>query len=110
MHIDTITRASPTISTSSIVGEWVIACVVIVTDIILWQGHHDRVIQLNLLYLCGICQMMPLKVWPNNTIGSNHQSICMPRLQALCSAALANNVPPQRDEGSSKHCALIEAS
>ena len=51
MHIDTITRASPTISTSSIVGEWVIACVVIVTDIILWQGHHDRVMQLNLLYL-----------------------------------------------------------
>ena len=67
MHIDTITRASPTISTSSIVGEWVIACVVIVTDIILWQGHHDRVMQLNLLYLCNICQMMPLKVWPNKT-------------------------------------------
>ena len=48
MHIDTITRASPTISTSSIVGERVIACVVIVTDIILWQGHHDRVMKLNL--------------------------------------------------------------
>ena len=28
-----------------------IACVVIVTDIILWQGHHDKVMQFNLLYL-----------------------------------------------------------
>jgi hypothetical protein len=28
-----------------------------VTDTILWQGHHDRVMQLNWLYFCGICQM-----------------------------------------------------
>ena len=26
-----------------------------VTDTILWQGHHDRVMQLNLLHFCGIC-------------------------------------------------------
>ena len=31
---------------------------------------------------------MPLKVWPNTTLGCNHQSICMPQLQLLCSAAL----------------------
>ena len=48
-----------------------------VTDTILWQGHHDRVMQLNWLYFCGICQMMPLKVWPNTALGCNHQSICM---------------------------------
>ena len=59
-----------------------------VTDTILWQGHHDRVMQLNWLYFCGICQMMPLKVWPNTALGCNHQSICMPQLQPLCSAAL----------------------
>ena len=49
-----------------------------VTDTISWQGHHDRVMQLNWLYFCGICQMMPLKVWPNTALGCNHQSICMP--------------------------------
>ena len=32
-----------------------------VTDTISWQGHHDRVMQLNWLYFCGIWQMMPLK-------------------------------------------------
>ena len=31
--------------------------------------HHDRVMQLNWLYFCGICQMMPLKVWPNTEGG-----------------------------------------
>ena len=31
--------------------------------------------QLNWLYFCGICHMMPLKVWPNTAIGCNHQSI-----------------------------------
>ena len=41
-----------------------------VTDTILWQGHHDRVMQLN--YFCGICQMMPLKVWSNTALGCNH--------------------------------------
>ena len=63
-----------------------------VTDTILWQGHHDRVMQLNWLYFCGICQMMPLKVWPNTALGCNHQSICMLQLQPLCSAALIPNV------------------
>ena len=50
-----------------------------VTDTILWQCHHDRVMQLNLLNFCGICQMMPLKVWPNTALGCNNQSICLPR-------------------------------
>ena len=54
-----------------------------VTDTILWQGHHDRVMQLNWLYFCGKCQIMPLKVWPNTALGCNHQSICMPQLQLL---------------------------
>ena len=80
-----------------------------VTDTILWQGHHDRVMQLNGLYFCGICQMMPLKVWPNTALGCNHQSICMPQFQPLCSAALVPNVLPRRDEGSGKPCAVIEA-
>ena len=48
--------------------------------------------QLNWLYFCGICQMMPLKVWPNTALGCNHQSICMPQLQPWCSAALVPNV------------------
>ena len=39
-----------------------------VTDTILWQGHHDRVMQLNWLYICGICQMMPPKVWLNTAV------------------------------------------
>ena len=39
----------------------------------------------------------------------NDQSICMPHLQPLCSAALVPNVLPQRDEGSGKPCAVIEA-
>ena len=81
-----------------------------VTDTILWQGHHDRVMQLNWLYFCGICHMMPLKVWPNTALGCNHQSICMPQLQPLCSAALVPNVLPRRDEGSGKPCAVIKAS
>ena len=80
-----------------------------VTDIILWQGHHDRVMQLNWLYFCGICQIMPLKVWPNTALGCNHQSVCMPQLQPLCSAALVPNVLPRRDEGSGQPCAVIEA-
>ena len=78
-----------------------------VTDTILWQGHHDRVMQLNWLYFCGKCQMMPLKVWPNTALGCNHQSICM--LQPLCSAALVPNVLPRRDEGSGEPCAVIKA-
>ena len=29
------------------------------------------------------------------TLGCNHQSICMPKLQPLCSAALVHNVLPR---------------
>ena len=45
----------------------------------------------------------------NTALGCNHQSICMPQLQPLCSAALVPNVLPRRDEGSGKPCAVIEA-
>ena len=48
-------------------------------------SHH---VQLNWLYFCGICQLMPLKLWQNTAQGCNHQSTCMPQLQPLCSAAL----------------------
>ena len=37
-------------------------------------------------------QMMPLKAWPNTALGCNHQSICIPQLQPLCSAAPVPNV------------------
>ena len=73
-----------------------------VTDTISWRDHHDRVVQLNWLHFCG----MPLKVWPNTALGCNHQSICMPELQPLCSAALVPNVLPRRDEGLGKPCAV----
>ena len=73
-----------------------------VTDTISWRGHHDRVMQLNWLYFCDICQMMPPKVSPNTALGCNHQSICMPQLKPLCSAALIPNVLPRKDEGSGK--------
>ena len=39
-------------------------------------------------FLYGICQLIPLKLWPNTALGCNHQSICMPQLQPLCSPAL----------------------
>ena len=80
-----------------------------VTDTILWQSHHDRVMQLNWLYFWDKCQMMPLKVWPHTALGCNHQSICMSQLQPLCSAALVPNVLPRRDEGSGKPCTVIDA-
>ena len=48
----------------------------------------DRVMQLNWLYSCGICQLIPLKLWPNTAKGCNHLSTCMPQLQPLRSAAL----------------------
>ena len=51
--------------------------------------------------------MMPLNVWSNTALGFNDQSICMPQLQPLCSAALVPNVLPRRDEGSGKPCAVI---
>ena len=44
--------------------------------------------QLNSLYSCGICQLIPLKLWPNAAQGCNHQSTSMPQLQPLCSADL----------------------
>ena len=46
-------------------------------------------------FFCGICQMMPLKVWPNTALGCNHQSVCMPQLQPLCSAALVPRYYPE---------------
>ena len=59
---------------------------------------------LNWLYSHGICQMMPLNVWPN------HQSICMPQLQSLCSATLVpTNVLPWRNDGLGKPCAVDRA-
>ena len=63
-------------------------CNVNLTNTILWQGHHDRVMQLNWLHFWGKCQMMPLKVWPNIALGCNHQSICMPQLQPLVNIVL----------------------
>ena len=68
--------------------------VINVTDTILRQGHHDRVMQLNWLYFCGICHMMPLKVWPNTALGCNHQSICMPQLQPLWGSGLLRFIRP----------------
>ena len=47
------------------------------------MAHHDRVMQLNWLYFCGMCQMIPLNQWPNTAQGCNHQSTCMPQLQHL---------------------------
>ena len=61
------------------------------------MAHHDRVMQLNWLYFCGICQPIPLNLWPNTAQGCNHQSTCMPQLQHLCSAALEPNVQPWWD-------------
>ena len=34
----------------------------------------NRVMQLNWLCFCGICHMMPQKVWPNTALSCNHQS------------------------------------
>ena len=87
-----------------------------ITNVMWCNGYYllaepfDRVMQLNWLYFCGICQLIPLKLWPNTVQGWHHQSICMPQLQPLCSAVLVPNVLPWRDEGSGKPCAVIEAS
>ena len=48
-----------------------------VKDTIFWLSQ-DRVMQLNWLHFCGICQLIPLKLWPNTVQGCNHQSTCMP--------------------------------
>ena len=45
---------------------WIRCVNVNVTDTILWQGHHDRVIQLNWLYFCGICQMINIVFYFEN--------------------------------------------
>ena len=50
--------------------------------------------QLNWLHCCGICQLMPLKLWPNTAQGCNHQSNSMTQLQLLCSAALVSMYNP----------------
>ena len=54
---------------------------------------YDRVMQLNWLYLCGICQLIPLKMWPNTAQGCNHQSTCMPQLQPLFVCLLYLSTP-----------------
>ena len=41
------------------------------------------VMQFNWLYFCGICQLIPLKLWPNTAQGCNHQSTCMPQLHTV---------------------------
>ena len=74
------------------------------------MAYHDKVRQLNLLYFCGICQMIPVNLWPNPAQGCNHQSTCMTPLQPLYSAALVPNVLPRRDEDSGEPCAVIESS
>ena len=45
-------------------------------DAIFGWALRYRVIQLNLLYFCGICQLIPLKLWPNTAQGYNHQFAC----------------------------------
>ena len=53
---------------------WMVAC------------NHScmaRVMQLNWLCFCGICQMIPLKVWSNTALGCNHQLIYSLYVQLL---------------------------
>ena len=58
---------------------------------------------LNWLYFCGICQLIPLKLWPNTVQGCNHQSTCMPQpVTTFMFSCSATNVLPQRDEGLGK--------
>ena len=109
-HIAQVKKVPHTIQNSTILDVKTVFVNVNATNSISWQGHTDRVMQLNWLYFCGICQLIPLKLWSNRAQGCNHQSTCMPQLQPLCSAALLPNVLPRRDEGSGKPCALIEAS
>ena len=54
------------------------------------------------LYLCGICQLIPMKLWPNTAQGCNHQSVCLAQVQPLCSAALL----PTTQSTTSKGCRL----
>ena len=39
---------------------------------------YDRIMQLNWLYFCGICQLIPLKLWSNTAQGCNHQWTACP--------------------------------
>ena len=71
-----------------------------VTDTISWQGHLNRVMQLNWLYFCGIYQTLLLKVWPNTALGCSCQSIFMPQLQHLCSAGLVSMYYPREMKAS----------
>ena len=61
-----------------------------VTDTISWRDHHDRVMQLNCLFLWHMLGDTTEGV----ALGCNHQSICMSQLQPLCSAALVPDVLP----------------
>ena len=53
-------------------------------------------------YLCGICQMMPRKVWPNTAFFKLQPSVNL-------HAQLQLNVLPRRDESSGKPFAVIES-
>ena len=48
------------------------------------------------------------EVWPKTALGCHRQSICMPQLQTLCSAALVSNLLPRRYEGLVKPGAVID--
>ena len=69
---------------------------------------YDRVTQLNWLYFCGICQLIPLKLWLNTAQGCNHQSICMPQLQPSLPGGVVHWVPEQLNmkavTGACKYC------
>ena len=64
--------------------------------------------QFNWLHFCGICWMISLKVQPNTALGCNHQSICMPQLQPLCSAALAPIYYPEGMKAQVSHVQSIK--
>ena len=65
----------------------VVVVVVVVEDAIFgWALRYSHAIELT-LFLWHICQLIPLKLWPNTAQGCNHQSVFMPQL-LWCSAAL----------------------
>ena len=76
-------------------------CIMYVMCNVMYTGYlfaepfdRSRVMQLNWLHFCGICQLVPLKLRSNTAQGCNHQSICMPQLQPLCSAARTQCTTP----------------
>ena len=79
----------------------------IVTDTISWRCHHDRIMQLNRLYLCGICQMMPLNVWPHIYSSRLQPSIKLhaPVTTIMLSCCSGTYVLSRRNESLSKPCA-----